>query len=384
MLAILSRNSRPQKHLLTSFVPFFTGKNSTRILCNVVILLHKVIALEDALKIEKPLFIDMRSPGEYEQGHIPGAINIPLFNDHERAEVGTIYKQVGVIEAKQRGLAIVSSKLPELVNQIRSFYQTGYSIIIYCWRGGMRSKSVVTVLDLMGITAYQLIGGYKAYRRFVLDRLRTFELRPEIIVICGSTGVGKTALLGKLAEKQVPVIDLESLANHRGSVFGQVGLGKPQTAQNFDALLLQELQRLNEKRYVVVECESKRIGNVYLPDVLYQAMRRGKKILVQADLETRVSRLIAEYVDVYRNNTEALLVSLKTLAKRLGTRKVTALSDKLLRGEVRDVVRILLTDYYDPLYGYETANPDHFDLVVDANNLVQAACQIVEYLEQRR
>lgn len=342
--------------------------------------MHKIITFEKAQQINNPIYIDMRSPSEFAAGHIPGALNIPLFSDIEREQVGIIYRNISVEDAKQSGLAIVSPKLPAIVSQIHTLYKTGRTVIVYCWRGGMRSKSVVSVLELMGVQAFQLLGGYKAYRRYVLESLNNFSLKPEIVVLCGSTGVGKTSLLTILEEKKVPVINLEKLANHRGSAFGHVGLGKPQTAQNFDALLLDELERLNSENYIIVECESKRIGNVYLPEVLYQAMQQGRKILAYANIDIRISRLISEYTGLYEHNSEAILNSLKSLSKRLGNKKTNKLLDDFAGGRIREVVYTLLVDYYDPLYGYEKANPDYFDFQVNADNFEKAATQIIEYL----
>lgn len=346
--------------------------------------MSRIISLADALKLEDPLYIDMRSPSEYQQGCIPGAINLPLLDDEERGEVGTTYRTVGPDQAKQQGLSIVSGKLPDLVSQIREYHKTGRTVVVYCWRGGMRSKSVVSVLDLMGISAYQLVGGYKAFRTHVLESLTSFPLRPAIVVLSGSTGVGKTTMLKKLMQAGVPVIDLEALANHRGSVFGQVGLGRPQTAQNFDALLLSELSGLNNQPYIIVECESKRIGNVYLPEVLYQAMQKGKKILAQASVETRVSRLIEEYMDIYNHRQEEILGSIAQLAKRLGNTRTNKMLEDFTAGRVRDVVRTLLVDYYDPLYGYEKADPSGFDRIVDAEDMDKASSEIIDYLNTLR
>lgn len=344
--------------------------------------MHSVISLDDALKLGNIVYVDMRSPGEYAQGHIPGAVNIPLFSNEERATVGTIYKQIGVEDAKQQGLSIVSAKLPLIVSEIRSLYKSGRTVIVYCWRGGMRSKSVVTILELMGIRAYQLLGGYKAYRRHVLEKLSNFPLQPQVVVLCGSTGVGKTTILKRLIEQGIPAIDLERLANHRGSAFGQIGLGRPQTAQNFDALLLNELVRLNEQSYLVVECESKRIGNVYLPDPLYDAMQRGIRILMTADMDIRVRRLIAEYTDLFNVDQDVIRGSINTLRRRLGEKKTDWLLDKLDFGQLNEVVETLLKDYYDPLYGYENASDDRFNLVVDVNDMEQAVEQISNYLRQ--
>lgn len=343
--------------------------------------MQRTIALTEALELKKPIFVDMRAPVEYADGHIPGAVNIPLFDDDERRIVGTIYHKNGPEEAKQQGLGIVSGKLPELVNQIRDLYSSGRTVVVYCWRGGMRSKSVVSVLELMGIPAYQLVGGYKAYRRYVLDTLAAFDLKPTVVSLCGSTGVGKTTLLKLLADAGAAVIDLENLANHRGSAFGQVGLGQPATAQNFDALLLNELRRLNDSPYILVECESKRIGNVYIPDALFAAMKRGPRILAHASLETRVARLMEEYL---AHSPDEIRDSLASLSKRLGAAKTGKLLAALAAGEVDEVVRYLLIDYYDPLYGYEQAKDGEFAFRVDAEDLPQASAAIMGYLNTLR
>ncbi|VBB08025.1 rhodanese signature 1 [Lucifera butyrica] len=346
-------------------------------------MLHKVIDFEHARVLNNPVYIDTRSPGEFAAGHIPGAVNIPLFTDEERAEVGTVYHKVSADDAKERGLAIVSTKLPELVKQVRHYTALGQPLIVYCWRGGLRSRSVVSILELMGIPSWQLRGGYKAYRRYVLESLQDFQINPEIVVLCGSTGVGKTGLLSLLSRQGIPVIDLEGLANHRGSIFGQIGLGMPASAKNFDAQLLNLLQSLNGQPFIVVECESKRIGNVYLPDVFYAAMQKGKKILVQADLPVRIQRLLAEYMGTGAN-TEAIFAAIQSLKKRLGEKKSRQLMASFTAGKLEEAVVILLTDYYDPLYGYEEVAGDYFDLKVNANDLVQAANQIIGYLKKDR
>ncbi len=342
----------------------------------------QVISVAEALS-RPSVFVDTRSPAEYEQGHIPGAVNVPLLENDERAIVGTLYKQQGPEEAKSKGLDIVSGKLASIVRQISNLNPSPEKrLVVYCWRGGMRSKSVLTILELMGISGSQLTGGYKAYRRHVQEQLAVYELKSEIVVLCGSTGVGKTILLQMLANRGYPVLDLEGLANHRGSAFGHVGIGKPATAQNFDAQLLGELQKMNEKKVILVECESKRVGNVYLPDVLYQAMQRGRRVLVKAGVPTRVARLIAEYTDVLQPNDPEIIASLHSLTRKLGKRKTARLLEEYEAGNVHVFTASLLTDYYDGLYGYEDASPDDFDLIVDAEDFEKAATDIAAYIDR--
>jgi tRNA 2-selenouridine synthase len=342
--------------------------------------LPRLIAIKEAQQLDNPIYIDLRSPSEYEIGRVPGAVNIPLFTDEERSEVGTLYRQCGPELAKDRGLAIVSPRLHAMVNAIQTYASCKRPVIVYCWRGGMRSGSVATVLELMGITVYRLSGGYKAYRQYVLEQLSQFSLRPQIVVLCGSTGVGKTTLLQMLSKADEAVIDLEGLANHRGSAFGHVGLGKPSTAQNFDAMLLQELFRANVSPTLLVECESKRIGNVYLPEFLYQAMQHGKRILVSASLETRVERLIQEYLQVGAGSDQAIIASIQSLTKRLGAKHTQHLIEYYQLGRINEVVETLLIEYYDPLYGYEQPDSASYDFCVNADDLEQAASEIQRYI----
>jgi len=340
------------------------------------------ITVSDALKLKKKLFIDTRSPLEFERGHIPGAQNIPLLSNDERAVVGTSYAQEGSSQAKHKGLEIVSGKLPDIVLEIEQLSKKDIPIIIHCWRGGMRSKSVVSILDIMGIPAMQLLGGYKAYRNYVLSEIGDFSY-PPIVMLCGSTGVGKTEVLKLLAMRDEPVIDLEGIANHRGSMFGHVGLGTGTSAQNFDAQLLNELYRFKESPYIILECESKKIGNIYLPDTLFTAMRGAHRILLSAPIEIRVKRLCGEYC-----SKEALLDPLiedriKALLPKLGRQKVNKMLIDFQAGKLEELITDLLMDYYDPLYGYEE-KPDgatSFVLQVNATELSEATQSVFQYLE---
>jgi tRNA 2-selenouridine synthase len=335
---------------------------------------------EQALQQNNLLFVDTRSPSEYVKGHIPGAYNLPILEDDERCIVGTLYKKEGPEEARRAGLEIVSGKLPKIVNTIQSLQNTGTEIVIYCWRGGMRSRSIVTVLQLMGVNARQLLGGYKAYRKYIQDSLATMDIRPQIIVLCGSTGVGKTTILNSLEKRGYPVLDLEALANHRGSAFGQVGLGESATAQNFDSHLWTFLRQFNNSPFLIVECESKRIGNVYLPDILHDRIKNGTRILLKASLENRVTRLIIEYTTAMETVSDEIRHSIISLQRKLGKRKTSEMLTLFNDGQLPDLVRMLLIDYYDPLYGYEQGNDDKYAAVIDANDINDAINQIEIYL----
>lgn len=340
----------------------------------------EIIAVEEALALKNRIFVDVRSPGEFQQSSIPGAVNLPLLDDAERATVGTCYKKVGPEAAKDIGMAYVSPKLPEMLKQIRELHAVYEHVVIYCWRGGMRSRSVAGLMSNLGLRVWQLRGGYKAYRRHVLASLQQISIQPKVFVLCGSTGVGKTQVLQRLPALGIAMLDLEKMANHRGSVFGQVGLGAGISAADFDATILQALEEQQQKSSFVVECESKRIGNIYIPDVLYKAMQQGPRILLRASLETRVQRLIAEYVDGTEERQTEIRHCIQMLETRFGSNKTEKVRTLFEAGELSAVVRTLLTDYYDPLYGYETAPATKFSRVIEAEDLDTAAADIATYL----
>lgn len=345
----------------------------------------KTITLENIADTSQTILIDVRSEAEFLKGHIPNSIHIPLLADFEREEVGKIYKTIGSEAAKARGLELTAVKLPEIVQEIKNLLKPGYNkAVVYCWRGGLRSKTVVTILELMSVNAFQLIGGYKAYRAQVLEQLTNFQLKPQIVVLCGSTGVGKTELLENLAQKGVPIINLEALAKHRGSVFGHIGLGRTETAQNFDSLILEKLQKLNDCAYIIVECESKRIGNIYIPDVLHNAMKAGIKILLSSNIETRITRLISEYTKLDKENYEAAIICINILEKRIGRTKAQNMLSDLKAGKIRDVVRSLLIEYYDPLYGYENSSRQNYNFHVIAEDILTAEEKIIKFLDNLR
>lgn len=320
------------------------------------------ISIDELQNLKYPILVDVRSEGEFTESTIPGALNIPLLNNEERAEVGKTYTQISPNLAREVGLRFVSPKLPDLVSKVGQLSQKG-SLVLFCWRGGMRSKSLAHVLDIMGIPVYRLHGGYKAYRRKVVDFFAG-DFPFHVVVLRGNTGVGKTELLAKLRRNGYPAIDLEGLANNRGSVFGDVGLGNPPTQKTFEALLYEELRELKAFPYIIVECESKRIGRVSLPVNFYEAMQKGTQILIYDSLENRVQRLVKEYVAV-PDALSQIQEALARLVKTLGHAKVDEYQQLLVANNLSEFTKRLLLEYYDHLYGYPNQPDSAFTLSVD-------------------
>jgi len=303
--------------------------------------------LREQQKTKEFVTIDVRSPSEYRESTIPGSINIPLFDDQERAEIGTLYKQTSVQAAKERGLEIVSAKLPAF---IREFAQIPGKKVVFCWRGGMRSRTTATLLSLMDIHVYRLSGGYRAYRRWVVETLAAYEMKPKVVVLHGLTGTGKTAILRRLEAEGYPVLDLEQLAGHRGSIFGAVGL-KANNQKTFESLLLEKLLALQDAPYVVLEAESKRIGKVVLPDFLVQKKEAGLAIQIEAPVEVRVQRILEDYPT---EDKEVYLNAFRAIRERIHTPIAKEIAAHLEAEEYEPAIRLLLEYYYDPRYNNAT------------------------------
>lgn len=339
------------------------------------------IEIYEALKRSDLVFIDVRSPVEYAAASIPGAINIPLFDDQEHHQLGLIYRQEGEARARRAALGMVAPKLPGLVDQINA--AGGLKTpLLYCRRGGLRSVSLYHILSLSGIQAYRLKRGYKSFRRYVNERLSSYELNKIIYVLHGLTGVGKTAVLETLAEKSVPVINLEALAGHRGSVFGAVGITKTRSQKDFDALLLAQLDQYKEAPYLLIEGESRRIGDIYLPEFLTTAISRGIKILLTAAVATRARRIVDTYAPetMTSSELEALKSALMSLSRRMGRQKVNALTMLLEQGQYYKVAETLCTDYYDHFYSDSHLDHANFEAVVDATDTTGAASRVLKLI----
>lgn len=314
--------------------------------------MDQIITLERALaqRDRGALFIDARSPAEFTESTIPGAINVPLLDNAERAEIGTLYKQQGKAEARRRGVAVVAPKIPALVDRVATVQaEPGATlVVVFCWRGGMRSRALAQFLDLAGIPARQMAGGHKAFRRHVLDFFDRGQWG-RMLVLRGLTGVGKTAALARLAANSYPVIDLEGLANHRGSAFGNLGLPPQPSQKMFEALLWDRLRRVGPEDYVIVEGESRHIGRVTLPVRVHRAMQQETSLWLHASLETRTTNILRDY-PARQALKEAFVAPLQALRERLGKAAVAELLGLLEAGRWQELVRELMTRYYDPLY----------------------------------
>jgi tRNA 2-selenouridine synthase len=292
--------------------------------------------------------IDVRSPGEYAEDFIPGAVNHPILDNEERALVGTINKQVSPFEAKRRGAALAARNMAAMIEAHFLDKPRDWAPLVYCWRGGKRSGFATHVLREIGFHAVQLEGGYKAYRRRVNEDLATLPGRFRFVTLCGLTGTGKTALLSALADAGAQVLDLEGLANHRGSLLGARATPQP-SQKRFDSLLWDALRRFDPARPVYLESESKKIGNVQMPDALRAGMQRGGTVWVEVPLDARVAHIRAEYPHLVADPV-GLVDRLEPLRPLLGGERLTRWRAMAEARDVDALFAALMVEHYDPLY----------------------------------
>lgn len=293
--------------------------------------------------------IDVRTPAEFAEDHIPGAINCPVLSDEERITVGTLYKQVSPFEARKVGAALIAKNIAHHLQTRFHAHPKSWRPLIYCWRGGQRSGAMSIILAQVGWAAHKLEGGYKTYRRDVLDKLEALPQRFTFRVVCGPTGSGKSHLLNALADTNHQVLDLEMLARHRGSVLGRLP-EQPQPSQKwFDSALLQTLQKFDPDRPVYVEAESSKIGLITLPPALIAAMHAGTCLLVETPLATRVAGLLEDYRH-YTENPEIFIEHLKPLYRFHGAKQLEHWGSLIHQGDFETMVAELLTLHYDPSY----------------------------------
>ncbi len=293
--------------------------------------------------------IDVRSESEFEIDHLPGAVNCPVLSDAERAQIGTIHKQVSPFDARRAGAALVAGNISRHLQRCFSDRPREWSPLVYCWRGGERSASMAHVLARVGWRVHQLQGGYRAFRRIVVDTLETLPQRYHYRVLCGATGSGKSRLLSHLEQIGAQVLDLESMAAHRGSVLGGLPHCPQPSQKQFETRLWSALSRLDPARPVFVESESRRIGVCQLPTALLAAMRQSDCIGLDLPVQQRIRLLRGEYRH-YEGCPEQLCEQLDCLTDLHGRTTVQRWKALATGGQWDTLVTCLLQEHYDPVY----------------------------------
>ncbi|MDD5283677.1 MAG: tRNA 2-selenouridine(34) synthase MnmH [Bacteroidales bacterium] len=305
------------------------------------------ISVEEFLEKSRTIPVaDVRTPAEYEKGHIPGAFLFPLFNNGERAEVGTLYVQEGRTAAVLKGLQLVGPRLEAMARRGLEIAGGG-SLLLYCWRGGMRSQSVAWLMEKVGIRCYTLENGYKAYRNHLLGFFN--NIPPTIHVLGGLTGSGKTERLLQMAAAGEQVIDLEGLANHKGSAFGNLGNPPQPSTEHFQNLLFRAFSQMDPSRPVWLEDESRNVGRCSLPDGLWEKMQQARLFLLETSREERVERLMREYGNF---DPDVLETAILKIQKRLGFDQSKKAIEACHNGNIRKALEICLA-YYDKAYNYQ-------------------------------
>ncbi|MBE0625455.1 MAG: tRNA 2-selenouridine(34) synthase MnmH [Burkholderiales bacterium] len=328
--------------------------------------------------------IDVRSPSEFAEDHVPGAINCPVLDDAERAAIGTMYKQVSPFDAKKRGAALVAKNIARHIEEEFAAHGRTWRPLIYCWRGGKRSGAMAHILSEIGWHAAQLEGGYRAYRREILAQLAELPQKFRYRVVCGATGSAKSRLLQALAAAGAQVLDLEALASHRGSVLGNLPEQAQPAQKMFDSLVWNALSRFDPARPVYVEAESKKIGQLQVPDALLACMRASPCLLIEAPLAERVAFLVDEYQH-FLGDPQDLKAKLECLAGLHSKDTLARWMSQVQQGQWGELVADLLANHYDP--AYQRATLKNFEQLaqaqvlrpakLDAASLAQMAARVI-------
>ena len=316
--------------------------------------------------------LDVRTPKEFEQGHIPGAINLPLFTNEERAVVGTIYKQQGREAAILKGLELVGPKLASFITQTQS-HSAGKTVFVHCWRGGMRSGSMAWLLEMYGYKVFVLKEGYKKFRNYVLNH---FDIDAPVKILSGKTGSGKTFILREMHKLGAQIIDLEKLAHHKGSAFGSLGEEAQPTQEQFENELAIAIRQIEPGQVLWLEDESRMIGKKVIPETLWHKMRHTEVIYVDVPFELRVNHLLEEYG---KYSAEELEESVQKISRRLGPEQTQITLQALQENNLKRVCEMCL-HYYDKSYSHglekrdhpviKTAGFDHMDFKIIAAKLI--------------
>ncbi|MCK4312853.1 MAG: tRNA 2-selenouridine(34) synthase MnmH [Candidatus Cloacimonetes bacterium] len=304
----------------------------------------KIEITEFLKQAEELTLIDVRTTKEYEKGHIPKAFNIPLFTNEERAEVGTRYKQESRDTALVQALEFIAPKVTYFLDELQKISPTK-EILLYCWRGGLRSAGMAKLFEAEEYKTTTLIKGYRAYRNYIRQ---SFEQKANIIILGGMTGTGKTDILREIENLGEQVLDLEKIAHHKGSAFGSIGQEEQPTNEQFENNIFERWNKFDLKNRIWIEDESQLIGKVSIPDPLFDQIRSNRVINIELAKEIRIERLVREYSNA---NIELLKQSIKSISKRLGGLSTKLAIESIEKGDFRNTTDIVLT-YYDKAYNY--------------------------------
>ncbi|MDF2556508.1 MAG: tRNA 2-selenouridine synthase [Bacillales bacterium] len=324
-------------------------------------------------------FIDLRSPCEFSESCIPGAINVPIFSNEERIEVGTLYKQQGENVARWKAMELVSPKIPNILSSIKKISESGLIPVVYCWRGGMRSKSISFFANLAGLNIYRLVDGYRGYRKYILEKSSILFPRNSFI-LHGKTGVGKTEILQHLKSQEIPIVDLEKAANHKGSIFGSFGMGEGNSQKMFDSILYQQLTSIYPSDFCILEAESSRIGRVSTPVYVQNSIKNGVHILIKRSINNRVERIYNEYVKDLSTNegySEKLDAILNQLYKRISNKQIIEnVKSSFKSKDYHSIIQMLMEHYYDPRYEHKEMTYDGEFYIIESDDNEEILAEI--------
>jgi len=315
------------------------------------------ITYSELLKKKNYILIDVRTPKEYEESTIPGAINIPVLLDEERVMVGTAYKKESPEKAKLMGVEAISKRLGAITSEVSELAKKYDSIIFFCARGGMRSGSMTSFFNSMGYKTARLSGGYKSYRSFIMNDLENIVKGLTLITLHGKTGTGKTKILFELAKKGFETIDLEGMAKNRGSHFGHIGIPQDRSQKTFESLLYDAVKH-RKNNVIVIEGESRKIGPIHIPEPFWNTMKNGVKILVEGPIEMRLDIIIEDYTGI-EELKENLLDVAKKLKRYMDGNAYSKFIKLVEEGNIREAAREMMVEYYDPMYNKSLNKHDY-------------------------
>lgn len=336
--------------------------------------------LENLRKKNEVIIIDARSPSEFKELHIPSSVNFPLLDDKERILIGTIYKQQNQKDAIAKGWKLFSKKINTFVNSITEFLKKNNTnnkqIVVYCARGGMRSGIITNLLEEIGFSPSRLEGGIKAYKNLIHEKIESLlnEFKGKLIILDGNTGTRKTELITSL---KIPYIDLEGLAQHRASTYGSVNL-TPRSQKDFVFHFYNEFTIVKDAKFIIVEGESRRIGNVFIPEKFWNFMTKGIHIQITATLKTRINAIIKEYCSS-DSSVQQLIDLTPRLAKYMGAKNSNMIINDFKAGNFEKAVEFLLVNYYDNVY--KVHKNTQYATTISTNDIKKASIELTNFVD---